>query len=427
MNRFVFALFLLSSFLYPSLMSFLGINEQYEDGQDNLGMVLFIAFTGFGAILFTLKDFAKYIRRVHPFFYWVPLLFVADFAIETLFMSGEVYTTAFKAFQIFLVYSVPAIFIGANVAYEDELMKTFKFIHLFTIVISVGILISIPQSLTIGRVVLGSTNYQEISYMSAFSVGVLLYKLLFKPNFVFPFLKENYFKYIEIFLLIVLGVNVFLSGGRGGVLLLIVNIVVIFVLYFETRKMLAKGLLYVGIVFLILIPIIGSVIASNDELSAIFEYGFGRAFEYVSESGGLDLEGASDRDLHYKWAVERIGENAFGYGFFRSYGLFIYPHNFFLEVVLDGGIIYLSFVILISVFCFNKLKMMIKENVDFYCFIPLVTYPVVMLFFSSTYKHCGMFWFCLSFIMSYIIRSRELNNETNAKYSNNCKIVKRVI
>lgn len=403
MERFIYALSLLSPFLYPAIMSILGVNEKYEKGQENPMMIIFIAFTGLLAIVFTVKNLSKYIKRVHPFFYWLPIILTIDFLIEYLFMSGKVLEQAYKAYLIFLIYSVYAMFVGSNLAFGKEYVKTFKYIHLITIVISVGILLSIPESLTTGKIVLGNTNYQEIAYMSAFCVGIFVYRILFKPDFVFPCFIGKPFRYVEIFLAIVMGLNVLLSGGRGGMVLLIVN-VLFFVLFYSKKKgKLAKGILYLTTVLVILSSILAVVIANNDELSTLYEYGSERAFSYVSDSGGIDMQGTGGRDWVFSDAIKNIKENPFGFGFFRSYGLFVYPHNFFLEILLDGGILYFTFMIVFFIYLYNKLKSILKQSTDFYCFLPVLTYPLIILLFSATYKHNCMFWFCVSFIFSYII------------------------
>lgn len=406
MERFIYALSLLSSFLYPAIMSFLGVNDKYEKDQENPMMIVFIAFTGLLSIAFTAKNLSKYIMRVHPFFYWLPVILIVDFVIESFFMSGKVLEQAYKGFLIFLVYSVYAMFVGSNLAYGKEYVKTFKYIHLITIIISVGILLSIPESLSTGKVVLGNTQYQQIAYMSAFCVGVFVYSLLFKPDFVFPYFKGKAFRSMEIFLAIVIGFNVLLSGGRGGMVLLIVNVLFFVLLYSKKEGILIKGILYLALGFVVLVSTLAVIIASNDELSTLYEYGSERAFSYVSDSGGIDMQGTGGRDMVYNDAIKSLEENPFGFGFFRSYGLFVYPHNFFLEILLDGGILYFSFMVVFMIYLYNKLKKILKLSTDFYCFLPVFTYPLIILLFSSTYKHNCMFWFCISFIFSYVI----LNN-----------------
>lgn len=405
MEKFVYALSLLSPFLYPSLMSLMGNNEVYEVDEHNTKMIVFIALTGFCAVAYTLNRFRSYFRRVHPFFYFLPLILTVVFLVEDLFMSGAVHDRAYKAFIIFWAYSAPASFIGANLAYKDCLGDVFKYIHLITVFISLGVIVSIPKSLSAGQVVLGGTQYQEISYISAFCAGVLLFTVLFKPNYIFSFFQNKSFRLFEIALLILVALNVFLSGGRGGALLLIVNVILLFFVYIKKNSLISKGVLTFVVGALLVIPIGASIINNNEELSTLFEYGVDRAFSYVSDSGGLDMTQTSNRDIHYKWAIERIRENPFGYGFFRSYGLFVYPHNFFLEILLDGGIAYFTFWLFLILFFFVKLYKLLKNNSNLWCLIPLLSYPVVLLTFSSTYKHNCMFWFCLSYVLSYILKN----------------------
>ena len=203
-----------------------------------------------------------------------------------------------------------------------------------------------------------------------------------------------------------MGMNVLLSGGRGGMVLLIVN-VLFFVLFYSKKKgKLAKGILYLVAGFVILSSILAVVIANNDELSKLYEYGSERAFSYVSDSGGIDMQGTGGRDWVFSDAINNIKENPFGFGLFRSYGLFVYPHNFFLEILLDGGLLYFTFVMGFIIYLYNKLKKILRQSTDFYCFLPVLTYPLIILLFSSTYKHHCMFWFCISFISSYVLSNK---------------------
>lgn len=413
MREFIYALTLVSSFLVPTMMSLLGGNEVYEDGQHSPALIAFKMLTGALTIVLVLMNIRRNYKRVYTLFYWLPVVLIIVYLLEYMFIPVEAHKLALKGFLIFLVYSVPNILLGVDVAHGDELQKMFKYVYYLVLFMSIAIAVSIPSSLATGSVVLGGTHYQAISYISAFCYGVVLYVLLFKPVYIHRLFLGKIFSIISMVFLILLTVNIFISGGRGGVLLLIANTLVLFFLYFKQKKMLLKGvLLFVGILasFIVLLFF---VISNNDELSTIFEYGFNRAFSYISDSGGIDMDGVSNRDIHYGWAFDHISESPlYGYGFFRSYGLFFYPHNIFLEVMLDGGVPFLSFVILLMIYTFNKLVRILKQSFSYACIIPCFIYPVVHLFVSATYKHHSIFWFCLSFIMSFILfQNSKIKNE----------------
>ena len=416
MREFIYALTLVSSFLVPTMMSLLGSNDVYEDGQHSSALIAFKMLTGTLTIVLVLINIRRNYKRVYTLFYWLPVILIIVYLLEYMFIPVEAHELALKGFLIFLVYSVPNILLGVDVAHGDEIQKMFKHVYYLVLFISSGIVLSIPKSLATGSVVLGGTHYQAISYISAFCYGVILYVLLFKPDYIHRVFLGKIFSIISIVFLILLTVNVFISGGRGGALLLIANTFVLFFLYFKQKKMLLKGvLLFVG-VLVSFIVLLFFVISSNDELSTLFDYGFDRAFSYISDSGGIDMDETSNRDVWYGRAFDHISESPlYGYGFFKSYGLFLYPHNIFLEVMLDGGALYLSFVILLMIYTYNKLIRILKQNISYACIIPCFIYPIVHLFVSSTYKHESFFWFCLSFIMSFILfhNSKTKNEDCN--------------
>ena len=85
-----------------------------------------------------------------------------------------------------------------------------------------------------------------------------------------------------------------------------------------------------------------------------------------------------------------------GRGLFRSIQE-IYPHNFFLEVTEQGGVLYLLFWIVMLVFLARKIDAMIVHE-HLYILFPLAIYPAVFLMFSGTYTITSMFWFVICYV-----------------------------
>lgn len=130
-----------------------------------------------------------------------------------------------------------------------------------------------------------------------------------------------------------------------------------------------------------------------------------RLFSYIS-ADGIDLTQTSNRDAFYNHALLYIKESLFfGYGPFsyvKKTGDF-YSHNIFLDILLHGGIVYLSIWIIIFIRFFMKLKLILKNNTnEIILLIPILS-SFILLMFSGTYLEESLFWFSISYVFNYKI------------------------
>src|SRR5690606_30091320 len=77
-----------------------------------------------------------------------------------------------------------------------------------------------------------------------------------------------------------------------------------------------------------------------------FEKSFSRVFSYIS-SEGIEWDSTSGRNDLYEKAIEYISKSPIiGYGVFGMFSEFgFYPHNLILEVLLQGGLVYLILIL----------------------------------------------------------------------------------
>lgn len=223
----------------------------------------------------------------------------------------------------------------------------------------------------------------------------------------FIFFQRRLFRYFTVFLLICLAICVAVSGGRGGMVLMLLYFIVVPLLLKKNFIRIFIIYLFVGIVAFL---IINYLMSGNSELATYLDYGLNRAFEYLS-SDGVDMSKTSNRDDAYSFALNLIQESPlFGYGFFRTIGEFGYPHNFFLEILLDGGVVLLLITMGILIAIFKKIILMIKLKCNMIIII-LSLYTFISLLFGGSYLLRGLFWFCVSYLLSSNVK--QIKNKVN--------------
>jgi hypothetical protein len=193
-------------------------------------------------------------------------------------------------------------------------------------------------------------------------------------------------------------IGIILSGGRGGFVVIFVGTL----LSLFVRFPLWRVFMYIFI-FSIVLFLIGFVTLSFfDQYQDRILESSERLFSYITSSG-ISMEQTSNRDQLYNVALTSIfKEPIFGYGIFRYLGQTDgwYPHNFFLEVLLQGGFIYLFFWIFVIVFFVIKLKFLFSTNRKHFLIISTMVYSFIQLLFSGTYILEPMFWFSLAYVFT---------------------------
>ena len=111
----------------------------------------------------------------------------------------------------------------------------------------------------------------------------------------------------------------------------------------------------------------------------------------------------SNRDILYEESIKLIKKKPLiGYGFldYLNQTGFGYPHNFFLEVLLQGGLLFLIIWSIFLIYFFHRLTILIKNNKNYIVILPFVVYCFIQLLFSSTYLLEPFFWFSIIFVFT---------------------------
>ena len=335
----------------------------------------------------------------------LPILIVLLAYLFFLLLEGGLRYTTVKAY---IAFSIPAALTGIIVAKNHAESLFTKWLEPLVIFLSWVGISSMPVIMSASILEAGSEGIgiQSLSYYCAFAFSLNLFFLLFGDEISerFRYAQLTVFKLFSVALLVVQVVVTLSSGGRGGFVLLVVSSVVLVLIRLFTRKNSNRR---TRILPLFLILAITSFIAIHympNKLERVVEEGSQRTFSYINK-GGIDMGETSNRDIVYGNAIKDIKERPiFGYGLLMK-GSHIegsWPHNIILEILLQGGIVYLILFIIISISILKKLYKMIKKGYALFI-IPLFLYPVIMLCFSGSYLSTGLFWFSLTYILSYDI------------------------
>lgn len=173
---------------------------------------------------------------------------------------------------------------------------------------------------------------------------------------------------------------------------------------------LSKGGLFKTLLWICVFAVAFYLVATNVTymgIDTMVESGSERAFAYFTDDG-IDLgEGGSNRDVVYDTAIELITDSPmFGSGFYAQYDILMreigqpYCHNIFLELILQGGIFYFIFGVVVLFYFFKAAYRLVKKGDEFIALIPLTTLPTVLLMFSGTYLYNPVFWFVVVFCLA---------------------------
>lgn len=299
---------------------------------------------------------------------------------------------------LFIFYSESffAILIAYDLARNKTLPFLAKWIELIMVFISLILFLNIPKLIAGTAIGMGS-SHQSLAYTSAFMFSLNLFFILFGKNFKrFALFRSNKFRVFSFFLLVIQLISCFVSGGRGGGLLLIISTVYLLYLSMNLRRFKNTFLKFLllaigGCILYVFLP---------DSIHTLVNNGTSRTFSYLTEKG-IDMSQTSNRDVVYNRTISAISDRPIlGYGIFKYTDVFgIHPHNFFLEILLQGGFSLLIFMCLFLFSLFTKLGKIMKLSIEYYLLIPFILYWSTMLLFSGTYMLTPLFWFVVVYVL----------------------------
>lgn len=336
----------------------------------------------------------------------IPLFIFSSFLFSGI--DGSFSPLAKTYFMYFLLWTTPAIYAAVYVNKVKGFNQLAKYIEVIMLLLTFSVISTAIIPFLSGGFFnsLGGATYQTASYLSAFAYGLNLYFLLYGDNHSrFRFTNMKIYRWICFLFLFIQFLGIFLSGGRGGIVLFTLYSIYIFFSVIKSKKTRKIGRITSLVTsFIVIISILLPTLLNNDRFLGTFN----RTLQFISLDSGINWEGSSNRDILYLSTIELIKQKPFfGYGLFGFWDVSGYPHNIILEILLNGGIVYLSFFIFLLIILFKRLAKMIHCNPENRLLMVMMLYPLTMLMFSGTYIINTELWF----VMSYIFISRYQQKE----------------
>lgn len=409
LNALVYINLLLCQMLFFSVFAVLGLT--YKGASESNVYSIYLVGSSFLAYFFIFLDLRKinYFKPVLYVFILLPLVFLLFFFLAPShdFVNNQA--------KIFFVLVVPSIFIGYIIPRKLELSAISKGFLISAIIVVIGVLRIIPRIISLPVIelldIFGGGQYQAFSYFCALSFLVVFRNFLIKNDL------RLWGKAIYLFALLVLTSGVILSGGRGGFVVVFVGMIIFTVRY--------KGIIKFSKYLVGLICIIYVILQFSKNvdwfLADRINESFDRLFSFIS-SDGINMEGTSNREDFYEVALSLIEKNPIiGFGLFGTVKYLgdFYPHNLFLEILLQGGLLYFMFFLLISIYFIYRLLFLIRHKRDEDLILITTIYSGILLMFSGSYIQEPLFWFSLSYVISYPSR-KNLLNEKEENINTNC-------
>ena len=303
----------------------------------------------------------------------------------------------------FISYSIPMILLAWIYVKKNILVKFDSAIDFVLLLFLIYFIFILTKGLFLHLTIMqlsDDTNigYQSTSYYGSYAFGLALYALLFNKTD-----KINLFQRIVSIIIritsLAFGFLVQIYGsGNGAFVLTVIYTFVIIAMYLNGPKNIFKFL--VVIIFLgIIIVFITNLIAEVPTLSQSFD-----RILRIFKAGEINYESTSGRTLIYKESIKKILESPLiGYGISSAPYIGIgQPHQMFLEILIDGGIIYLFIWLYELLSSSKKLIWLIKYDTshrsEYVLIIVVFLSQFVMIQFSGFYLRTYSFWFSLAYI-----------------------------
>lgn len=334
----------------------------------------------------------RYIKKRELIVLTIPILFVT-ITVLSHYLYGYSFSPDVKNALLYVfVWQYMGIIAGIIISRfsSKDYEELVYYYEIFVLILCIGVLYSTLSSFASGNFLesIGGATYQSASYYAALSFGFNLYYLsrIEKLKSIFGYSKI--IQTLRITLLVLQAFSLILAGGRGAMILLIVYTIYTFLS--GARKIPLKTLVIIGIILLVFI-----IVKNNTQLfsSSIFSKQLTRVFSYLSR-GESDITRTSGRESIYLLAWEGFKHSPLvGNGLLSYYTkMHYYPHNIFLELLFEGGIIYFT-IACIMFFGLSKRYFRRKTALNNKkLFIYVALYPICMLMFSGTYSYCMTFW-----------------------------------
>lgn len=316
-------------------------------------------------------------------FFWIEDLSLAiKFSFIYLMMFIFTWTLIFcnqdenflkKTLKILFYISLTALFIGTLEAFTDFRLPVSPYLNLNKYSADVAEQISsVPTSFF----------YNPNNYATFLAI---ILPFIF---FAYKYFSSNEKKIIFILSTLLIVINIIVTGSRINILSLIF-VTFFYLFFFLTRKFSFEKVVKYFLLFLVVIPIFFFLLNNNDLLKTRFESAIYAINNIFSEKESLDKGGSVFTRItitkEILWPSSALNYiRGFGVGNSRAYfeqknvtGKIVDPHNWWLEVLGEFGLIFFLFYVIFFASLLKKLWIIMKRKDN-----PFVVYISSSCFFS---------------------------------------------
>ena len=368
-----------------------------EEGGAGISYKLYMSILLLLGVFVFLRDFWN--RRVFTLREVLPLAVLIIYMIDG-YVQG--YATNLVYLKM-VCFSFPATCLALNMKEHNALAHMMKWLDLFLPLFALSF-VRMVINIYLSRLEGESTYDQNASYMIAFCFLIALFTLRYNDQYPkFSFLDKKWYRIFKYCLFPYLIVMAFFAGGRGAFVTILVGLLFnIDLLKNLSRETIKKIIL--GFVFgVILIIILLAWFDKNGEIAEFFLLSAQRITALVDFQNMDTSNATSGRDELYADALRFFSESpVYGFGIWAYlFKIEMFPHNIILEIMLQGGLIYLTVFIFILIMAYGKYRKMLLMDKSQIFLMPFAIYAFTLLLFSSSFIFEPLFWFVLAYIYNF--------------------------
>lgn len=406
MKHLVFFVALFANILYVNISAVFG---GPNTGGPNMAYKIYCIVVFFVFLLFYLKQYCgKKIYSRH-----VVSILILVFYIICGVISG--YANDVTTLCL-IAYCLPATGIAVYYAENQSIDKMVKWIDVFLPILSVSMVFSLK--ILLNKVLEGTNFYsQSLSYDASYCFMLYIFFLLFGKEYDrFAFFKSKFYRIISFVMLPYLLSVLFFSGGRGALGTVIVGVVFLLYMYHRYYKIKLSMVLRLSVVAVIFLIFLLSYLP--EESFETLTRNLNRVFSFFDTSASIH-DRTSGRDDALNVAISQISQSPIvGNGLFSYKASYFaktdltYPHNIVLEVLLQGGVLFLLLFGLVMLKLFCKFRMIYKAESQL-IIILIGIFSFTKLLYSDSYMENPFFWFFVIYLYNVKVSKRRLQSQNH--------------
>jgi len=371
------------------------VKEVFQINNSDMRSIISFIFMILVGIMY-LKNIRIVLKRNSVFFILSYIFFMCLFLISILINPENIDYLPNIAFWLFII-SLPTA--QYYLAIKD------KSIFLNMLILSGYYQLFLGLVIFISMILTTPTYDMVFSYLILVPMIILTYKLLFIK-----------FKLIDVALILLAFIAVVTVGSRGPLLSYVIYLILLFVNYLIKNRLKAKAF----VLFLVSIAFMSAIVLNFNffikQLNILLiKHGVQSRTIYLLLSDNIDF--STGRSEIFSNTINNIFLNpilGYGVGGDRLFLNGTYPHNIFLEIIAQFGIILGGILSLILITYWVNGIFLNKSTTNQHLAMIFAGVGLISLFFSGSYLTSSNFWLFMAICISSV-HFRSNNREGRSK------------